>query len=248
MAELHPESLAWTALLGRWMDFARASLALPDDAEGNAWRDSVTDIITLQAVTFALAELSSIPADDRDVSRDRASWLIERHAGNLDTVWRGMPMPEMMLEMLDDAKVALRRSVYAGAVELVYTGSSPMVMEAVGAPGEATWFMIMQPGTIVMPNEPVAWWIDSPGIAIADCSAEPNDRPRQVYRQLNDAGQITGDLVLPVDAASPPGVPLLVPLRAGGESVGSFTMNADDWLARQRAAMTGDEIPVEHGE
>ena len=48
-----PEALTWTGLLTQWVQFAQATLALPDEAEGPRWRASTPAIINLQAVTFA---------------------------------------------------------------------------------------------------------------------------------------------------------------------------------------------------
>jgi len=57
-------------------------------------------------------------------------------------------------------------------------------------------------------------------------------------RVFDDAGRIVRDVIAPVDAPMPAGMPLLVPLRLEGRPVGHFTMDAQTWLARQRAAMT----------
>jgi hypothetical protein len=227
------------------MDFARASLAAPDDAEGRAWRDSVTDVITLQAVTFALRDLGQVAAEERSVARERATWLIERHAGHLDEVWRGIEMPPTMLDMLTDARIALERSVYAGAVELIWSDNLPTVVPAFDLPADADWLVVMQPGTIVMTGEPIAWWIGGAGLHLEGALREANDRPRQVYRRIDGAGMIAGDIVQPIDEESPAGLPLLVPLRADGEDLGAFTMDAEEWLDRQRSAMSGDVIAVD---
>ena len=45
---------------------------------------------------------------------------------------------------------------------------------------------LMQPGTLVMPGEPVAWWAEREGIVLEGCEAVSIDRPRQVYRLLLD--------------------------------------------------------------
>ena len=47
-----PDRLTWAVLLARWTDFARSALALPEVGEPGLVRQSVTDIITLQAVWF----------------------------------------------------------------------------------------------------------------------------------------------------------------------------------------------------
>lgn len=54
-SELPITQLTWAALLFYWMDSAKASVAQPNDAEGQRWKDSIAAIITLQAVTFALS-------------------------------------------------------------------------------------------------------------------------------------------------------------------------------------------------
>jgi hypothetical protein len=195
MTELHPETLTWTALLGKWLDFARASVAAPREAEGDRWRAAVPAVINLQAVTFALADLAQLPVEDRSLARDRAELLINDNTAKLHEIWRGEEMPQSLVEISDDARVALERSAYAGAVELIWEGQQTMIM------------------------------------------------PRQVYRQLDAEGRITGDIVAPLDADLPPGMPLLVPLYEQGRPVGHFTLQAEAWEAQQRAAMAAETIP-----
>jgi hypothetical protein len=248
MDQLHPEALTWTALLGKWMDFAKASLALPDDAEGDRWRASVTAVINLQAVTFALADLAQLPQGQRPFGRDRAEVMIRDNAGQLEQIWRGEPMPDELLEIGHDAHRALERSIFAGATELIWAGDEPLVMPAVPVDGEDGTLAVMQPGTIVMPGEPVAWWVERDGALIIEaldgCAQREPLVPHQVYRQIDESGHITGDLVAPMDAELPAGMPLLVPLYERGRRIGHFTVDAETWLEQQRAAMTGSTIPV----
>ncbi|MDY7108979.1 MAG: hypothetical protein SYC29_10125, partial [Planctomycetota bacterium] len=230
MMELHPETLTWTALLGTWMDYARASVAAPKDAEGDRWRAAVPAVINLQAVTFALADLARLPVEDRPLARDRAELLIVDNAAKLHELWRGEEMPESLIEISEDARAALERSVFTGAVELVFEGPGTMVMPAAPIDGEEGTLAIMQPGTIVMPGEPVAWWVERDGSPIAQavpgCRQREVNMPRQVYRQLDEEGRITGDVVAPLDAELPPGMPLLVPLYEQGRPIGHFTLEA----------------------
>ncbi len=107
MTSFHPELLTWTALLGKWVDFAQASLALPQDAEGKRWRQSVVPIINLQAVTFALADLELLIPADRAVARDKAAILVEKAAEDLQAIWDRSPQPELLMEILKDARLAL---------------------------------------------------------------------------------------------------------------------------------------------
>jgi hypothetical protein len=195
MTELHPETLTWTALLGKWMDFARASVAAPRDAEGDRWRAAVPAVINLQAVTFALADLAQLPVEDRSLARDRAELLIVENTTKLHDIWRGEPMPKSLVEISVDARAALERSVYAGAVELIWEGQQTLVMPAAPVHGEEGTLAIMQPGTIVMPGEPAAWWVERDGEPIArslpGCRQREVSMPRQVYRQLDERGRIT---------------------------------------------------------
>jgi len=105
---LRPSELTWTALLGRWIDFAKASVALPDDEEGDCWRESVPAVINLQAVTFALADLDDLSADERALALDKAEILIDENDARLAEIWAGEPMPPGLAELRDDARMALR--------------------------------------------------------------------------------------------------------------------------------------------
>lgn len=99
--------LDWAALLGRWMEFARAAVVLPDDGEGRRWRASISPIITLQAVSLALGELKLLPPDERPVAIDRAGLLIEHESSTLGRVWDGAP-PREIERLLDDAAASLK--------------------------------------------------------------------------------------------------------------------------------------------
>ncbi|MEM6393130.1 MAG: hypothetical protein AAF797_10190 [Planctomycetota bacterium] len=105
---LHPEALTWAALLGRWVSFAEASVALPPEGEAGLLRESVVDVITLQAVCCALGELDELSEEQRALGRDRAGVLVERHAGALRRRWAGAEMPEALTELVDEAERAVR--------------------------------------------------------------------------------------------------------------------------------------------
>lgn len=105
--------LDWAALLGKWMEFARAAVALPAGAEGKRWRGSIVHIIALQAVTHALAEVGLLDAADRAVALDRAEILIEKHAGALGEVWKASP-PAEVVALIDDARRALGAAATQG--------------------------------------------------------------------------------------------------------------------------------------
>lgn len=96
--------LTWAVLLGRWVQFARSAAALPDDRESQALRQSVPDVIMLQAVWFALQHLEELPADERALGLDRAKVLIDKHAAALETRWLGAAMPPPLGELIADAR------------------------------------------------------------------------------------------------------------------------------------------------
>lgn len=106
-AEEAVRQLTWTALLARWMAFAKVSLALPDDAEGKRWKDSVVSIITLQAITCALGDIDGLPADEQALGLDRAEILIRTHREQLLTLWRGSDIPPNLADLLIDSHEAL---------------------------------------------------------------------------------------------------------------------------------------------
>lgn len=233
--------LAWMVLLGRWMEVAQAAVALPPDAEGRAWRASIPSVIELQAVTFALADLASLAPEDRAVGRDRAAFLIERAAARLDAAWRGVPMPAPVLEMLSDASLALAWSAYVGATELMWPGPGEFIMPSVQVPADPSGtLLVMQPGTIVFPGQPVAWWVGRDGSDLerhlSACASAVTDRPRQVYRVWNDDGRFAGDEMRFVLEEPAAGMPLLVPITVDGECVGALRADPVQWLAAQRAA------------
>ncbi|MEZ6190130.1 MAG: hypothetical protein R3C45_02445 [Phycisphaerales bacterium] len=104
------DSLTWGVLLGRWVEFARGALALPEDGAGRAMRESVADIIALQAVWFALQHIDELDRDERALGIARAEVLIERHARAVTVRWRGEPMPKELRSLIDDAREALAKS------------------------------------------------------------------------------------------------------------------------------------------
>jgi len=105
---LDANALTWAALLAKWIEFARASVALPQDDSGRAWKQSVAPIIELQAVTCALGELNVLPDAEVSVARDKAEVIVDRAETNLREVWEGQPLPEEIETIVRDARVTLR--------------------------------------------------------------------------------------------------------------------------------------------
>ena len=103
---LDPQSLTWAVMLGRWVDFARSATALPTDGPEGLLRDSVTDIITLQAVWFSLSHLDALPYDEQAIGLDRSQVLIDRHAEALRTRFSSHP-PRQIEVLIADAESKL---------------------------------------------------------------------------------------------------------------------------------------------
>ena len=107
---LHPERLTWAVLLGRWVEFAKSAVGLPDDAAGRRWRESVPEVIGLQAVWFALQHLDELEEGERALGLDQAGVLVGRHVAALRARWGGEgkdALPAIVAELIDEAEAAL---------------------------------------------------------------------------------------------------------------------------------------------
>ena len=98
------DKLTWAALLGRWIEFARSAVALPDDDAGRAVRQCVPDIIMLQAVWFALGHLDELDRDERLLGLDRAEVLIDKHAAAIESRFASLTLPEQLRDLIADAR------------------------------------------------------------------------------------------------------------------------------------------------
>lgn len=224
--------------------------AAPRDADAHRWRDSIPEIVSLQAVTFALGDLAAIPQVDRPLARDRADLAVTESASSLDRIWKGEEMPGALLEVAADARRAVELAVYAGLRWMVPVGPELVRMPSIDldAAGSAGTLALMQPGTLVVPGEPLAWWTERtlPAELEALLASEPGrfelrlGPPVQVYRELDELGVVRGDLVASLQEL-PHGLPLLVPICLDGTSIGRFTVQPDVWAAANDRAMEGAE-------
>ena len=101
--------MTWTVLLGRWVEFARNALALPESGQGQLLRESVADIIMLQAVWFALQHLSELSNDQRALGIDRAALLIPKHTQAIHRRWAEQTMPPTLVDLIEDVRQQLVR-------------------------------------------------------------------------------------------------------------------------------------------
>ena len=106
MSTIEPEALTWTGLLAQWVRFAQASLALPDEADGSRWRASVTPVINLQAVTFALADLDRVAVPEQPLALDKAEIIIRESRAQLQRIWADFETPNSLCEIQRDAELA----------------------------------------------------------------------------------------------------------------------------------------------
>jgi hypothetical protein len=108
MPDFDAPKLTWAVLLGRWVEFARSAVALPDDAEGRAWRAAVPDVVGLQAVAMALRDAERLERDQLALGVDRARVLIERHTANLHQAFDTSELHPMLVELITDAWSAVK--------------------------------------------------------------------------------------------------------------------------------------------
>lgn len=102
---LDTSGLTWAVLIGRWTEFARSSVALPEAGEAGLVRQSVTDIITLQAVWFALGQLEELDPNEQGIGLDRAGVLIHRHASAIRTRFEEHDIPEGLADLISDVEI-----------------------------------------------------------------------------------------------------------------------------------------------
>lgn len=244
----------WAALLGHWTALVKAGEAVvratPEDRTAHRWRDSITELVTLQAVTFALGDLTRLPVADRALARDRADLAVTSAAAALDVVWRGEEMPGSILEVSDDARRAVERAVYAGLQWIVWAGPGRGRMPGYDAAADPDrdrgTLALMVPGTIVLPGEPVGWWTErNPPTGFASPGwrriAGP---PVQVYRELDDSGSVVADVVTGFDRL-PPGLPLISPWTVDGVPVSGAAGNREGWAeSNDRAFANAGAVKV----
>lgn len=250
----------WAMLLARWTDFARAAVALPEGGEGERWRRSIAPIIELQAVTCALGEVAGLERAERLRGLDLAAVLIRRSAGALSEAWRGEPMPEKVMELVEDAQRAHEQASWLG-VELVVASARLVVepvrelVEALVAAGQTGEVLAARAGTVLFEGEPVLF--------VRDCANQVATHvemahtrmsdglvhARQVYRQADErTGRFTRDVVTAYVGVLEPGRPLLEVAAADGEVlVREDGAQAAAWLAAQERAMGAGGVEVVYG-
>jgi len=95
-------------LLAKWVAFARSAVAMPASGAEGLFKQSVPDIIGLQAVWFALDEMDGLSDDQKALGIDRAAVLIQTHGASLRKRWVGEAMPNGLIELIHDAESRLQ--------------------------------------------------------------------------------------------------------------------------------------------
>ncbi|MEO1585220.1 MAG: hypothetical protein AAFR96_11710 [Planctomycetota bacterium] len=236
----HDRAMTWAALLGKWAEFAKSAVALPDEGPEGRLKAVVADVIALQSLTHALGEIDSLDADERSLGLDRAEIGIRKHASAINAAFAGEIMPEGLADLVSDAQLALDAASSSGIEWCVAGGPlicphpSELVEALVGA-GFSGDLFVPTPGVPVFAPAPCAF-VRHPGGApiepeLADViggflamsgditDAEQRSEPRQVYRQFDfSKGGPVRDYVVPLASDLPPGQPLLVPAIMAGEA------------------------------
>lgn len=227
----------WSLLLAKWIEFAKASVALPDDTpDGAAWKASVTHLITLQSVTFALGDAAGLPPAERRVARDRAAVSIREAAAALSKAWAAQPMPEQLLELMQDARDALRLMESLALMWFVTADRfdapdfRPIADDLLAAgfrgtllaPRQSTTLLASSPAVVILPEPEPAHADIARALHAIDQTPALDRRPGvapalQLYRQPDESDPtIRRDLAVPLATSLPPGMPLLLPLIQDG--------------------------------
>ena len=236
----------WATLLAGWVQFAQSAVALPKDEQGERWRESIAPTISLHAHAMALGEIDTIDPVERPLAMDRSELGIKEQIATLNQVWRSEPMPESIIELIEDAKDAWELALHEGVVWIVNSDRfiafhpAHLAEELLDA-GFIGEVLVASPGIEMFKGAPVV-------IARENAGGQPGDdilqliqrylkmcegkveapsilRPIcQVYRQFDFLkGGAAKDVVAPVLGDLQSGQPLLIPIVSGG-AMGAIPM------------------------
>lgn len=198
------------------------------------WKQAVTDIISLQAVTCALGEADRMNhPGERAVALDLAELRIRESTERLHRLWAGDPLPGPLVELIADARTALRSARSAGiewtvAADRLVAEHPALLVEELLAAGFDGLLLVPAPGIPLFRGSPAVFLSQQTGHApdqrfrsfiesfgpfsgVLSAWSRSTAGPRQVYRQFDfGIGRAVRDLVIPLEAGLPGGQPLLV--------------------------------------
>jgi len=248
---LHPNSLTWAALLGRWLDLAAASTALSEEQDGPRWRRSLPSLITLQAIVFAMDEFDQLPREEQPVALDRSEVLVNEACVQLEETW-GTDMPLSLQEAINDAEIAIAATEGGMVWVLLHDGDDPLRVpvfnEAPCTRYSGGTLALALPGTVLMPGSPIAWWIGrrEPDL-LEQCHPmriELHARPIQVWRIMDEEGLFIEDRVTDLDDLVDGAMPLLAPRLIDGQLHEEEVMDEAAWAAHQADRMPEGGLDV----
>jgi len=241
------DAFTWAALLARWMDLAKAAVAMDQGGGGGSlpgggWRRGVPALITFEALSHAMGQLGMLPPDERSFALDQAVVLLEARRADLEDAFEEAP------NVIAEAEAAAVRAIERARLQFVWTmvweGPGLLTMpDVAGVPAGQTddgAVALMLPGTLAVPGSPIAWWTGrhEPMLerGIAGCQARPIDCGLQIWRRFGSDGIALEDRIRDVNDEPPDGgVPLLVPLIAGGQRLDR--PSPDAWLPANPKSM-----------
>jgi hypothetical protein len=220
--EHHPtDPETWSGLLAHWTTLAKAAVALPEDAHGARWRESIPGLIGLHALACALGDLGRLGVDEQALALDRAEVAIRAHARTVHEAWGREPLPGSVGELIDDARAALALARTLG-LEATAAGDGAVmpdlgpIVERLLEAGFTGDLLAAAPGTRLARGCPAVF--ARPPLAPPEIDGLVwGDRPtpaRQVYRRVEDDG--AHDVVARLEGALLPGRPLLAHLVQDG--------------------------------
>ncbi|MFO0856652.1 MAG: hypothetical protein U0640_04755 [Phycisphaerales bacterium] len=230
------KNITWALLLAKWAEFAKASVALPDDGDAGRVKKSVPAIIGLQSVACALKEVDSLSAKERAAGLDMAQVLIRQYAADIHAIWKGESLHPGVEELINDAHAALREASNAGTGWVLtqpdFVGEHPAeLIAALVEGGFAGDLYLPSPGVRLFKSSPLAFVRESAGPVREDVReavteflghkvvrTQAQREWLQVYRQFDfGKGGAVRDVVVGENALVP-GQPLLVPAILKGEA------------------------------
>ncbi len=95
------DRLSWAVLLAKWIEFAKGVTVLDDQGDQGLFKASVTDIIMLQAIWFALAQAPELEPTEQALAIMRSGVLIEKHVGLIENRWANTQKPSLLIELIE---------------------------------------------------------------------------------------------------------------------------------------------------